>query len=121
MYHRQMADPKTRISRGISQYICLSLKNGKQGYHWEDAVGYSLDDLMTHLESQFTKGMTWENHGKRGWHIDHIRPVADFNFESPDDPEFKECWSLWNLQPMWAKDNLSKGGKCIAPPLPLRN
>ena len=23
--------------------------------------------------------------------------------------DFKKCWSLSNLQPMWAQDNLSKG------------
>lgn len=80
-------------------------------------VGYTLVELMEHLESQFTKGMTWDNYGE--WHIDHIRPVSDFNFITHNDSEFKECWSLWNLQPLWAFDNLSKCAKCEAPPLPL--
>jgi hypothetical protein len=53
--------------------------------------------------------MTWENYGK--WHIDHKRPIASFNFTSYEDPEFKECWALNNLQPMWAKENMSKGNK----------
>jgi len=45
------------------------------------------------------------------WHIDHIRPISAFSFTVPEDPEFKECWALNNLQPLWAFDNLSKGGK----------
>lgn len=109
--------PKFRLHKSVSVRMRRSLVAGKDGSSWEDLVGYSLPDLMAHLESQFTKGMTWDNYG--AWHIDHIRPVTDFNFETSRDPEFKECWSLWNLQPLWAFDNLSKGGKCENPPLPL--
>ena len=66
---------------------------------------------MSHIESQFKEGMSWKNHGIHGWHIDHIRPISSFNFESCNDPEFKECWALENLQPLWAKENLSKSNK----------
>ena len=66
---------------------------------------------MAHLEKQFKEGMTWNNYGYYGWHIDHIRPVSSFNFNSYDDPEFKECWALSNLQPLWGKENISKKDK----------
>jgi len=105
------------ISNRMRSNMWRCLKERKGGSSWESLVGYTLDDLIAHLESQFTKGMSWENIGE--WHIDHIRPVADFNFKTPDDPEFHECWSLWNLQPLWAEENKSKGYKCDAPPLPL--
>ena len=72
-----------------------------------DILGYTPIQLMKHLESQFLKGMSWNNMNE--WHIDHIRPVASFNFDSTDHPDFKKCWSLNNLQPLWAEDNLSKG------------
>ena len=49
-------------------------KNNKS---WITLVGYTLLELMTHLESQFTDGMTWENYGQ--WHVDHIRPCAKFD------------------------------------------
>lgn len=74
-----------------------------------DLLGYSLDDLIKHLENLFTDGMTWDNYGE--WHVDHIKPISSFNFDSEDCAEFKQCWSLDNLQPLWAKDNLSKGAK----------
>ena len=72
-------------------------------------VGYSLDELMIHLESLFEEGMTWENYGD--WHIDHRIPKSWFNFETINDPEFIKCWDLNNLKPMWASENIAKGNK----------
>ena len=66
---------------------------------------------MLHLESLFTDGMTWDNYGE--WHVDHKKPMALFNFETVDDQEFKECWKLDNLQPLWGPDNLSKGPRYL--------
>ena len=74
-----------------------------------ETFGFTPAQLMHHLESQFAEGMTWDNMSE--WHIDHIRPVSSFTFDSVDDPEFKACWALENLQPMWATDSLSKGAK----------
>lgn len=48
-----------------------------------------------------------------GWHIDHKLPVASFNFDSPEHLDFKKCWALENLQPLWAKENISKGAKVV--------
>lgn len=70
------------------------------------AVGYCREQLAAHLEKQFLPKMGW--HNMREWHIDHIIPVKAFDFRSMDDEEFKACWSLSNLRPLWAKDNLSK-------------
>ena len=66
---------------------------------------------MRHLEQHFTAGMTWENYGKQGWEVDHIIPRSAFNYETPDDIDFKRCWSLNNLQPLWGQENWSKGGR----------
>ena len=66
------------------------------------------DELRHHLESQFLPGMTWDNCGRGGWHIDHIQPIAQFDFE--DQEQVKICFWYTNLQPLWEFDNLSKGG-----------
>lgn len=104
-------NPKYKLNLLLSTVIRQSIKNRKAGRHWESLVGYTLEDLMQHLEKQFQPGMTWENH--REWHIDHKRPKASFNFNSPEDIEFKQCWALDNLQPLWAEDNLRKGNRII--------
>jgi hypothetical protein len=70
-------------------------------------LDYSLESLIAHLESKFTDGMSWENYGK--WHVDHIKPCALFDMTKPED--FQQCWSLSNLQPLWALDNYKKGVK----------
>lgn len=63
--------------------------------------------LKKHLEKQFQNGMTWKNHTKDGWHIDHIIPCSFFDLSDPEQQ--KECFNYKNLQPLWAEDNLSKG------------
>ena len=72
-------------------------------------IGCSIERLRQHLEAQFTEGMTWDNHGE--WHIDHIKPCASFDLAN--EAQQRECFNYTNLQPLWAKDNLSKGAKIL--------
>jgi hypothetical protein len=76
-------------------------------------VGYSLDRLRRHLERKFLPGMSWANMGS--WHVDHIIPVSVFNFKTAEDVDFKKCWALKNLQPLWAADNMAKKNKLDKP------
>lgn len=98
-------DMQYRINQRIGSNIRMALIDNAHGRSWEKLVGYTLQELKDHLESQFEPGMTWDNHGYDGWHIDHIKPRHKFDFTSVDDPEFKKCWSLDNLRPLWAEDN----------------
>lgn len=104
-------NPQYRVSHNFSTYMRSSLREGKNGSHWEDIIGYTLQELIKHLENQFKPGMTWDNYGE--WHIDHIRPIVSFNYSSYTDEDFQKCWSLENLQPLWAYENESKGGKIL--------
>ena len=92
----------------VRRAIGGNIKAGKRTF---DLLGYTVDDLKYHLEAQFSVGMSWENYGE--WHIDHRLPLASFNYETPDCPDFKRAWSLPNLQPLWAKENMSKGAKVL--------
>lgn len=76
-------------------------------------LGYTREELREHLESKFMPGMTWDNYGKGKdrWNIDHKIPKSSFHFTSIEDPEFKKCWGLENLQPMWEPENLKKHNK----------
>ncbi|NCC61908.1 MAG: HNH endonuclease [Verrucomicrobiae bacterium] len=110
-YNRYKKDPGFRVSGSISNGIRYSLgKGGKANSHWEDLVGFTATQLINHLERQFDENMTWGNYGSY-WHIDHKKPIAAFSFKSPFDKEFKECWSLSNLQPLEAKENMRKGAR----------
>lgn len=101
--------PKGKLAINISSAISHSLNGAKAGRHWENLTGFTLNQLQIHLEKFFSPDMTWDNYGK--WHIDHKIPIAVFNFDKPEDIDFKRCWALENLQPMWAKENMSKGAK----------
>jgi hypothetical protein len=98
---------KFRIRKNISEGIRLSLRSGgKLGMKTFEILGYTLQDLIDHLERQFVKGMSWERYGE--WHIDHIVPLAEFHYETVEDHDFKAAWALGNLRPLWASDNCKK-------------
>lgn len=98
------------MSRGIRE----SLKGSKGGKSWKSLVDYTIEQLKSHLEKRFKPGMTWDNYGTY-WHIDHKIPIVVFNFEKPEDIDFRLCWSLKNLQPLEAKENLIKNAKISEP------
>jgi hypothetical protein len=68
-------------------------------------LGYTKGDLIAHLERLFEPGMAWSNYGE--WHIDHKRSVADFVANGVTDPLI--VCALDNLQPLWRRENMSKG------------
>ena len=96
-----LSNPRNRLSNRMAAGVKRLLRGQKNGRPWETLVGYTIDDLRSHLEKLFEPGMTWENYGKNGWHVDHIRPMTAFVFVSYKDPEFRLCWSLDNLMPRW--------------------
>jgi hypothetical protein len=113
---RRWAKPEQSLSgamrsrlRNAFAHAKATLGSDKNGRPWEGLVGYTVADLMAHIERQFQGRMSWANFGK--WHVDHIVPVASFSFQSVDDPEFRACWALTNLRPMWAGPNRSKAAK----------
>lgn len=100
-----------KLNNIMRMTIKYSLDGNKNNVAWHSLVPYTTEELKTHLESQFKEGMNWDNHTKFGWHIDHVRPITSFNITSPEDDEFKKCWSLENLQPLWWHENLKKQNK----------
>jgi hypothetical protein len=111
------ATAKGHLHLSIGSTLRGALSAGTKGKRRTFAVlGYSVEDLMTHLEEQFSPGMSWENYGRYGWHVDHVIPISAFNFESPDDIDFKRAWALSNLRPLWAEDNHIKSNKLLFGP-----
>ena len=139
-YHANKNDPNKSIMKGKARQIELQRLSRQDPNSWWNApmrklhsrisvqlrrsfnfssmrkdnktfniLNFTKKELYNHLESQFTDGMSWNNMNE--WHIDHIRPVASFNFTTTECEDFKKCWALSNLQPLWAEDNLSKNDK----------
>jgi hypothetical protein len=108
---KRMSRPECRINERMSAGMRGTLDSGvsKSRASWQALAGYTVEQLKTHLERQFTKGMNWSNMGE--WHIDHILPLSSFTFSAPDDPEFKAAWAITNLRPLWAVKNITKGAK----------
>jgi len=103
---RRRINPKHRLDNNVGRAMCGCLKGIKAGRKWEGLVGYGIEDLIRHLESKFKSWMNWDNYGK--WEVDHIKPKSLFNYEKPEDKEFKECWALKNLQPLEKLENRKK-------------
>lgn len=104
---RSLADsPSRRLLNAIRARLWAALR-GKSDGALLSRLGFSLEQLRKHIESQFADGMSWGNYGR--WHVDHEKPCA--TFDQTDPVQFSECWALSNLQPLWAADNLRKGAK----------
>jgi hypothetical protein len=100
---------KNKVRHNVSRMIRAALVGYAKSKPTFESLEYTLQDLKEHLESKFQEGMTWDNYGE--WHIDHIIPQSKLKYTSTEDENFKKCWSLDNLQPLWAKDNLRKGNR----------
>lgn len=105
------SSPQKKIRNNFSTLLRCRLKS-KNREKTFDIVGYSVNELMYHLERQFVSGMSWDNYGSV-WHIDHKIPDCAFCYQSKEDDDFKKCWALSNLQPLFKFDNLKKGGKYV--------
>ncbi len=103
---RYASDTAYKLTKLLRARLCKAIKRKSKKSSAVKLLGCSIDELIIHLESQFTVGMSWTNHGQ--WHIDHILPVSSFNLEDPT--QLTIVCHYTNLQPLWAKDNISKGG-----------
>lgn len=103
-------DPTFKLLKLLRSRTRSAIKGVVKSARTLELLGCSTEHLRNHLEAQFQPGMTWKNHGTKGWHIDHKRPCASFNLADP--AQQKECFHWTNLQPLWAIDNIIKGANC---------
>jgi hypothetical protein len=109
--NRKDTDPLYKLISNFRTAIYQVLKenNVKKNGHYFDILKYTPQQLIEHLEKQFSDEMTWDNYGD--WHVDHKHPISLYNIKEIGDNEFMKCWSLDNLQPMWGVDNIKKSNK----------
>jgi hypothetical protein len=111
--NRKSSDPLYKLISNFRTAIYQVLKesNVEKNGHYFDILGYTPEELIVHLENQFTEGMTWDNYGE--FHVDHKLPISYFNIKEIGDEEFMKCWCLDNLQPMWGEENIRKSNKLL--------
>jgi hypothetical protein len=105
--------PTERIKHKIRSRIGMAVKKGSKSVSSAALLGCTISEYRKYLETKFLPGMNWENCGKNGWHIDHIRPCNDFDLTKPEEQLL--CFHFSNTQPLWQIDNLKKGGAVVSP------
>lgn len=104
--NRRKTDYMYMLRRDLSTYTSRAFRN--KGYskngRIKEILGADYQTIKSHIENQFTKDMNWDNRSE--WHIDHIIPLSSANTEE----ELIKLCHYTNLQPLWAEDNIRKGG-----------
>lgn len=111
--NKRKLDINFRLSDILRNRTRQVLKNNFKSQKTLELLGCSIEFLKIHLESKFTNGMSWDNYGYYGWHIDHIKPCSKFDLSIPEQQ--KICFHYLNLQPLWKEDNQQKGNRLCLP------
>lgn len=114
---------RTRDRNNVQRRISILLRNSvrwalrrngkvnKRSSRVTSLLGCSIDSFRIYIESKFEPGMSWDNHGRTGWHLDHIIPCSLFDLSDPVHQRY--CFHFSNLQPLWAHENCSKKDKLV--------
>lgn len=102
LYKRRII--KYRISKRIWDAIRNSGR--KKDELTETLLGCSMQKFMKYISERFTEGMSWNNYGKFGWHLDHIKPCNSFNLK--DKAQQMECFHYSNMQPLWGTTKIAE-------------
>lgn len=110
---KRKTDPTFRLIENMRLRVSSALRcqDSAKNKTTIDLLGCTPEFLKNYLESKFTEGMTWDNYGKKGWHVDHILPCASFDLTKEE--EQKKCFHYTNLQPLWWLDNIKKSDKIL--------
>lgn len=104
---KRSTDINYRLRGNLRSRVRQAIKNNVKSGHTLDLLGCTIRELKQYLEVRFQEGMTWDNWGMDGWHIDHIIPCTAFDLSVPGQQ--RKCFHYTNLQPLWAEDNKAKG------------
>ncbi len=105
-------DPIFKIKRNLRRRVHHVLKGYAKADRTFNLIGCTAEEFKKHLESLWLPGMSWDNYGLTGWHIDHIIPC--YTFDLTIEEEQRKCFHYSNQRPLWAKDNLSRGRDFIS-------
>lgn len=108
---RRKIDPMVGVRKRLAVFCCALIARCLRNKSDKTAslLGYSVEELRTHLEAHFESWMSWRNYGKGNteWSIDHSRPISSF----PASATLAEINALENLRPMCHRKNCAKKNK----------
>jgi hypothetical protein len=102
-------DLQYKLGVQLRKRLNMAIRNRAKAGSAVRELGCSIKFLVAHIESQFAPGMTWENWGIHGWHLEHIYPLAKADLSDPYEFAIVVNWR--NLKPMWGKENVAKKDK----------
>lgn len=96
-----------KIRRNLRSRVSgvIKSKGAKKSASTIELIGCSIEFFVEYIEQKFTTNMSWNNYGKYGWHLDHIKPCSSFNLQ--DEEEQKKCFHYTNYQPLWATTEIA--------------
>ena len=102
--HKRKTDPLYKFTKNSRAIVALGIKN--EGYSVNTKayrlLGCCYEEHRSHIEQQFSTGMTWDNYGE--WQYDHIIPLSF----SESEEEIILLFHHSNVQPLWSIDNITK-------------
>jgi hypothetical protein len=96
---------KTDIRKVV--YSAFKRKGHDKDFKSRQILGEEWSVIKDYIESQFSEGMTWDNHGE--WVFDHKIPISIC--KTVEETIILNHYT--NFQPLWAKDNLHKSDKIL--------
>ena len=108
---RRNEDIQYKLAGNLRSRLYDAIKGGAKNGSAVSDLGCSIGELKIYLEARFDDGMSWNNWSLDGWHVDHRQPLSSFDLT--DREQLKKACHYTNLQPLWAKDNLSKHDKIL--------
>jgi hypothetical protein len=115
---KRLTDPQFRIATSLRARLGSFVRGKTKQAPTQNYLGCTWAELRAWLEKQFQPGMSWENYGRMGWHIDHKRPMASSQLVNENgtlnEAEIAAAMHHTNLQPLWYWQNASKSDNYIS-------
>jgi hypothetical protein len=106
-YEKIRKNPFSLMIMNIRSLVALHIK--KKSMSTENILGCDWETFRQHIETKFVDGMNWNNHGREGWHYDHIIPISS----ARNEEELYRLNHYSNFQPLWWQDNIKKSNKIL--------
>jgi len=111
MHLKMMQDPSKKMQVYLRNRFNEMLRSGTNSGRVKDCTDFtSAAEFKAHIESTFTSGMSWSNHGHRAktlWNIGHRISIK--MYDPSNQVDLKRCWSMKNMFAQWSLENQKLG------------